>query len=390
MKRHPAAALRTAVAGPGSRRALRDALEGHAVVINTVGPFTELGEPVVRAAVEAGVHYLDTTGEQGFIRRIANDYSDEAAKEGVVILPARAFEYALGCCLGSQVIRAMGGSVDRLDMVYALGGGMKMSRGTAKSILRAVSTPSCHWANGRLHDERFGDLQSYATLPGGSKKKAVLNFPGGEPVLLPRNHSVAQVRSWMVVSEGLKIGLQWLRPFLWLAQFGWVRSIVDAVLAQGRAGPKASDRESSRFTLVARGALNGQEFEAWLDGCDPYGLTAEITVEAAYRLVREPPSRGGVWGPSAVFDTEAFLKTFLGERLTYHDPRPRRRTVTVSVSDKTMVLGASDEALDEAFDGEASLVAMSSLAVPGPLDELEDRDEPQDGAASGPSGGKEL
>ena len=36
-------------------------------VINTAGPFTELGEPVVEACIAAGAHYMDTTGEQPFM-----------------------------------------------------------------------------------------------------------------------------------------------------------------------------------------------------------------------------------------------------------------------------------------------------------------------------------
>ncbi|HUS17772.1 MAG TPA: saccharopine dehydrogenase NADP-binding domain-containing protein, partial [Chloroflexia bacterium] len=40
------------------------------VIVNCAGPFTTLGEPVVRAAVTAGVHYLDISGEQGYLARI--------------------------------------------------------------------------------------------------------------------------------------------------------------------------------------------------------------------------------------------------------------------------------------------------------------------------------
>src|SRR5690242_16053233 len=42
-------------------------LRGIDVVINTVGPFAELGMPVVEAAVRNGVAYIDCTGEPGFM-----------------------------------------------------------------------------------------------------------------------------------------------------------------------------------------------------------------------------------------------------------------------------------------------------------------------------------
>lgn len=34
------------------------------LLINCVGPFRYYGEPVVRACVEAGTHYLDVSGER--------------------------------------------------------------------------------------------------------------------------------------------------------------------------------------------------------------------------------------------------------------------------------------------------------------------------------------
>ena len=44
--------------------ALTELFRGKNVVHNLVGPYRQLGEPVVRAALAAGVHYLDATGEQ--------------------------------------------------------------------------------------------------------------------------------------------------------------------------------------------------------------------------------------------------------------------------------------------------------------------------------------
>jgi len=51
-------------------RSLSKFLDGLDVVISTVGPFTSLGRPVVDAAVKAGVHYVDSTGEPGFMQEL--------------------------------------------------------------------------------------------------------------------------------------------------------------------------------------------------------------------------------------------------------------------------------------------------------------------------------
>ena len=43
-------------------------------MIACAGPFSVHGEPVLRTAAEAGTHYLDTTGEQGFMKRVFDEF----------------------------------------------------------------------------------------------------------------------------------------------------------------------------------------------------------------------------------------------------------------------------------------------------------------------------
>lgn len=51
-------------------QALTRLFTGARVVIAVVGPFGQLGEPVLRATLAAGAHYLDTTGEQDWATRV--------------------------------------------------------------------------------------------------------------------------------------------------------------------------------------------------------------------------------------------------------------------------------------------------------------------------------
>src|SRR5258708_22572473 len=75
------------VAAVDDATALRAMLEGCAVVINCAGPFTGMGEPVVRAAVEAGVHYVDSCGEQGVMQRVFESWGEPARRAGVAVGP---------------------------------------------------------------------------------------------------------------------------------------------------------------------------------------------------------------------------------------------------------------------------------------------------------------
>ena len=56
--------------------ALTELFSGAQVVINTVGPFSKYGPTVVEAALAAGAHYSDTTGEQDWLLTCEEQYGE--------------------------------------------------------------------------------------------------------------------------------------------------------------------------------------------------------------------------------------------------------------------------------------------------------------------------
>ena len=84
---------------------LRALVDGADVLINCAGPFTYAGEPVVRAAIDAGVHYVDSTGEQSFMRMVFDRYGPDAERRGLALVPACGFDYVPGDCIARLVAR---------------------------------------------------------------------------------------------------------------------------------------------------------------------------------------------------------------------------------------------------------------------------------------------
>src|SRR5438067_2447090 len=97
---------------------LRDLLSDAAAVISCAGPFVLHGEPVLRAAVETSTHYLDTTGEQPFIRMAFERYGPGAAEAGVAVMPAMGFDYVPGDMIASITAEGMG-EVDEMSLHYS-------------------------------------------------------------------------------------------------------------------------------------------------------------------------------------------------------------------------------------------------------------------------------
>src|SRR5919202_6038783 len=65
--------------------ALRHAFADCPAVINCAGPFSRFDEPVGQAAIESATHYLDTTGEQAFMRRVFERFDAGAQAAGVAV-----------------------------------------------------------------------------------------------------------------------------------------------------------------------------------------------------------------------------------------------------------------------------------------------------------------
>ncbi|MCJ0893122.1 saccharopine dehydrogenase NADP-binding domain-containing protein [Rhodococcus sp. ARC_M12] len=63
-----------------------DNLEGTRVVLNVAGPFGVTAEPLIRAAISEGIHYLDTTAEFATYA-LAEERSAAAAAAGVMLVP---------------------------------------------------------------------------------------------------------------------------------------------------------------------------------------------------------------------------------------------------------------------------------------------------------------
>jgi short subunit dehydrogenase-like uncharacterized protein len=126
--------------------ALVAAFAGCPAVINAAGPFVHTGEPVLRATLEAGAHYLDTTGEQPWMREVFERWDAPLRDAGVAALPAMGFDYVPGDLLchlvGSQVAPC-----DELLVAYDVAG-FGMTRGTMRSALEMLKGGDVTYADG--------------------------------------------------------------------------------------------------------------------------------------------------------------------------------------------------------------------------------------------------
>lgn len=158
--------------------ALKELFSGKKLVYNVVGPFMQLCEVVVKASLESGCHYLDTTGEQDWMLFCEKNYGKAYADASLLLVPACSWMWAAGNLAAEIALETPG--IDSLDIVYCPNG--EPSQASTRSFLRMCCQPQLYLENNQLLP--WPTATSYdVALPGRHQTLKALPWSGGgEPV----------------------------------------------------------------------------------------------------------------------------------------------------------------------------------------------------------------
>jgi short subunit dehydrogenase-like uncharacterized protein len=291
------------------RDALRHAFGDCAAAINCAGPFMRYGEPVVRAAVETGTHYVDTTGEQPFIRFVYERLDDAAQAAEVALVPAMGFDYVPGDFISRVAARGRE-PLETLVVAYCAQG-FAATRGTLHSGLEMLRA-------GELRKLGLRPRRAYFRFPEPVGRQAMMAYPSGEVLSVPRHtrtrNLVSLINASVAAPPGMPPDLVPLTaPALALALHTPAKALADLAIDGLPEGPSEEQRRASRFTIVAlANSEDGRTGRALVRGSDVYVLTAVIAVHGALLLASPGYDRAGALAPASAFEPAEFLD-HLGE-----------------------------------------------------------------------------
>lgn len=274
----------------GSVEALTRLFERRKVVCNTVGPFMRFGLPVVEAALRAGVHYLDTSGEQHWLMRLLNDYDEAFAKAGLVLAPSTACMYGVNEISARYCLETPG--IDSLDITSIAQAVPTVA--SAQTILDAVRYSSYHLKDYEL--VRYPGIEtSDISTPSGRVLKASQWGGTSVPVWMSRDGRVRNCRvsvaMWnqelykkeLELERAYKVSLQWLPD-------DQLYPLIDTM---ARAITSSTPPRESRFVHRAVDTCVGTGcnvmVKATLISTGGYFTTGATQAYAARRLISETP-----------------------------------------------------------------------------------------------------
>jgi short subunit dehydrogenase-like uncharacterized protein len=277
------------------------------VLVSTVGPFMRWGEPAVRAAIDAGAHYLDSTGEPPFIRAVFERHGVAAETAGVGLLPAFGYDYVPGNLAGALALREAGERAVSVDVGYFLSGDARPSGGTRASASGMLAEPAYAFRGGRLVAERAA--RSVRTFDG----RPAVSVGGTEQFALPRVHpGLRDARVWLGWFGPASRPLQAISAASAIAtKLPGVRAAIGAVagrLVKGSTGgPDAAQRARARSHIVAiaSDADGAPLATVRLQGVNPYDFTGAVLAWGATTAVGGGLRGSGALGPVDAFGLDA-------------------------------------------------------------------------------------
>ena len=296
------------VTDPASLRALADATR---LVISTVGPYVNHGEPLVAACAAAGTDYTDLSGEPEFVDLVHVRHHRRAEETGARIVHACGFESVppdLGALFTVEQLPE-GVPIELKGFVRA---GGKPSAGTVHSAITGLSRV-------RTMSRVAAERKRIEGRPEGRRVRGSKSLPYREPELDAWALPLPTIDPQIVLRSAR--ALDRYGPDFTYGHFAAVKRLPVAACAvggmaglialcqlppardwllgrmQSGEGPSPEERERSWFRLRFVGRGGGSRVVTEVAGGDPgYAETAKMLAESALCLARDdvPESAGQV------------------------------------------------------------------------------------------------
>jgi short subunit dehydrogenase-like uncharacterized protein len=292
----------------GRPETVRALVERGDVLVSTVGPFNRWGAPAVEAAIDAGAHYIDSTGEPPFIRRVFEEWGPRAKSAGAGLLTAFGYDYVPGNLAGALALEEAGDRATRVAVGYFFsgrGGSPRdaMSGGTAASLTGVVLERHFAFRDGRIQGER--PASRVRSFDFGGKKLTGISIGSSEHFGLPAaNPALRDVDAY----------LGWFGPasramqvFSVAGQVPGVRqgfgALVNRMVKGSSGGPDAEARAKtgSRFMAEAGDADGNVLARVEMRGPNGYTFTGDAIAWGAQRAAEQGLEGTGALGPVGGF-----------------------------------------------------------------------------------------
>lgn len=290
---------------------LVELFSGAKVICNTVGPFSRFGTLTVEAALKAGCHYIDSTGEQEWMMEMRDRFGAAYAEKGLLLCPSVAYMHAVGNIAAEFCLEEPG--IDTLDMACIPTGVPTV--GSTRTVMDLVRVTQRWLLNNEFVElENPMTMRSEVVVPGMNSTVLALPWGGGSiPLWYADDARVQNCKSITgftnrPLMEGVvKIAHHYSENLKDLPndqQEAALNELADDITP---GMPPRENRNVHRTVDICYGTGNNKQVKCTIVGNSAYLQTGLVQGYVAAQLVRGEPRAVGFQSPAkAVGHRELF------------------------------------------------------------------------------------
>lgn len=272
------------------------------LVLHCAGPFMHTAETMAEACLQAGIHYLDITGEFEVIEQIAS--KNERAKEaGIVMLPGVGFDVVPSDCLARYAYEQLQ-SAELLRLHILFKGGF--SAGSLSTAIEHFSKGGASRKRGIITTEKTA-VKTSKVYFGDTLRKTIL-IPWGDLSSAFHSTGIANIEVFMALPRFARLMLKAGIIFQPLMKLGAIRRLFQNAVVKKGSGPDEQERKNGETRILAEVfSINREYTSILLKTPEAYTLTSQTAVESAVRVMSKQVTTG-FSTPSLSFGADFILE----------------------------------------------------------------------------------
>jgi short subunit dehydrogenase-like uncharacterized protein len=274
-------------------------LKGFQLLLNCAGPFSQTAKPLVKACLEAGVHYLDITGEIAVFEWIKTQH-EQAVQSKICLVPGVGFDVVPTDCVAGFLHQKMPDATHLTLALCPVGGGI--SHGTASTMVENLGSDGAIREDGKIKAVPTGHKGQ--TFVYGDRTVFAMTIPWGDISTAYTTTGIPNIEVFARVPKSSFRVMKGQFAFNWLLRRSFVKKMIQNQLDKKVTGPDSAARAKGQSQVL--GIVKnkkGEELKALLVGPEGYDFTAHAALLAVKKMENDH-SNAGYYTPALLFGVE--------------------------------------------------------------------------------------
>lgn len=263
---------------------LDDAFRDVEIIINCAGPYLDTAAPIIKSALRSGSHYIDLTAEQKSVLDIFEEFSEQANKKGILVIPAAAFYGGLADLLATALTSDWE-HTDEISVYIGLDS-WHPTKGTRLTGERN------HYKRLIFKDNKLQEMEETSSKEWDFKNlvgvQEVVSLPLSEIITISSHLNVNTVNTYLS------------------------RNALEELRDTKTPEPEPTDaknRSSQQFSMEVVSKSGNKTRKIAANGQDIYAVTAPLVAQVVNEIVKGNATGKGVITLGQAFKAEDFLKS---------------------------------------------------------------------------------